>query len=1576
MADPFDMPPAEEPEKTAETEGEDAGIGRARVPPEPPYHLGPGGSAGASPSPLPDEAASEIALPSAPGASVRGSVATAVALVVILLVAAAFRLTGVNWDSGTHIHPDERFISMVEGAISWPHSLAEYFDTARSPLNPYNRGFNSFVYGTFPLFLVKWIGDQLGMGGYEQVQLVGRAVSALFDVGSVLLIFLIGCRLYDRRAGLLAALLTAATVTSIQQSHFFTFDTFTVFFLLAAFLFTVRIWQAEHWYDYLLLGGSLGFALACKVNSAVFALVVALVALKRLRDVTIDPGEEADRVSAWIGVVSRFALAAVTALVVFRVVEPYAFAGPGFFNLGLSKKFLDDMGYVQKLVSGEIDQPPSVQWAGTTPYLFPLVGLVDWGMGIPLGVVAWAGLLFAAYRLLVKKEERHLLIVAWVAFFFWYQGGQFAKTMRYFLPIVPLLCLLGAHLMLKMIAAARWRGERIGVAATAARRLARYGAVALIALVVVSTLAYAVAFTSIYTRPLTRIAATEWIFANIPRGTAIKNEHWDDPLPLRWQGRDAGWYNGGDLLPLYDEDTPQKLDKLASQLDTTQYIFMSSDRLSYSIPRMPMKYPMTTEYYRLLFSGQLGFKLVKSFTSYPALFGLQLNDDASEEIFRNYDHPKVLIFQKTADYSGARVRQLLGAALRQQPLRIRSVDASYDGLLLDSQTRQVDEQGGTWSQLYDRQSLPNRLPTLSWLLVLELLGLLALPLTWRVFARFQDGGYGLAKVLGLVMVAYVAWLIPSLRLLPFGPAAILVGVALLSAASAAVLVANGHAFGRFLSAHWRTVVVHEALFLGAFLLFYLIRLRNPDLWHLNFGGEKPMEFAYLNAVAKSSYFPPYDPWMAGGYINYYYFGFVIVATLIRLTGIVPSVAFNLAIPSIFALTAAGLFSFGFNYALRMQRQMARLVPGPAVLTGLATAALVLVVGNLDGPIQILEGLWRAAGPQFQQFKSTLPFLEGGVKAAAGAWAVVLGGKTMPVFDFWRSTRVIGPESPGPISEFPYFTFLYGDLHPHMIAMPLGALALALVLAIVWQGARKDAEMGRRGEAATGGRGEAATGGRGDGEMGGQEEGETGRRRGGVLKLLVSERALAIYLGGLVVGMLEATNTWDYPTYLLLLSVAFLLSAYARDREVTLRGITEALLSAGATYLVGALLFLPYTRAYQLFYSGVDPAPAKTSIQQYLVIFGFFVFCLGSVMLIDIARNRWHRFWARSLWEQLTRSPRASRRRELAALLARPTPWMELLPYAALTLVGIVLAAAVLKLYLVSLLVLLGTLALLCLFDRDRSPERMLLALFVGLAVALTLMVEFVTIKGDIGRMNTVFKFYLQAWFLFGIASALGVAGVLWRWNTARGKAGSAWRSLWVAALVVMVAGVLVYPVQATPVKVGLRFQPLPDTLDGMAYMEGARFKEQNNTDIVLANDCAGITWLQNHVAGSPVVLEAQIPEYRWGSRISIYTGLPTVLGWTWHQRQQRSAYQYMIEDRLRDIKTMYESTDTTQVAALLHKYDVSLIYVGDLERAYYSPAGLTKFDQMVGKDLSVVYRANGVAIYEVKRDGTASVILP
>ena len=243
-------------------------------------------------------------------------------------------------------------------------------------------------------------------------------------------------------------------------------------------------------------------------------------------------------------------------------------------------------------------------------------------------------------------------------------------------------------------------------------------------------------------------------------------------------------------------------------------------------------------------------------------------------------------------------------------------------------------------------------------------------------------------------------------------------------------------------------------------------------------------------------------------------------------------------------------------------------------------------------------------------------------------------------------------------------------------------------------------------------------------------------------------------------------------------------------------------------------------------------------------------------------------------------------------------------------------------------------------------------------------VEVVRLKDDLGRMNTVFKFYLQAWTLFGVTAAYGLA--TWAPRALSWRPG--WRRLAWGVTVVLFIGAMLYPPFAARAKVKDRFsaEDSPRGLDGMAYMDKAAYAEPGR-DLYLADDKAAMQWLLHNVQGSPVILEGQVPEYRWGSRFSIYTGLPTVQGWNWHQRQQRSVVPDIeVTRRVNQVQELYTTTDLARVRSLLDTYNVQYIIVGGLERAYYPPEGLAKFDTLVDQGyLEPVYRGGAVTIYEV-----------
>jgi uncharacterized membrane protein len=263
-------------------------------------------------------------------------------------------------------------------------------------------------------------------------------------------------------------------------------------------------------------------------------------------------------------------------------------------------------------------------------------------------------------------------------------------------------------------------------------------------------------------------------------------------------------------------------------------------------------------------------------------------------------------------------------------------------------------------------------------------------------------------------------------------------------------------------------------------------------------------------------------------------------------------------------------------------------------------------------------------------------------------------------------------------------------------------------------------------------------------------------------------------------------------------------------------------------------------------------------------------------------------------------------------------------------------------------------------------ERRVVWLWLALAMGLTLGVELVVLEGDIGRMNTVFKCYYQVWTLLAVGAAAAAVwaaerGAMWRVE---------WQQVWAAVAAFLIFSAVLFPLMSIPARVKDRItKATGPTLDGMAYMRYGRVWDVLG-EVDLRPDYEAIVWLQENVEGSPVILEGLgAREYLWGNRVSIYTGLPAVVGWRWHQVQQRmAAGAAKVEQRHLDVNECYETLDLLRAEEILRRYDVRYIYVGPYERLYYSPEGLAKFDEMVDLGmLRVVYDRAGVRIYEVIR---------
>ena len=510
--------------------------------------------------------------------------------------------------------------------------------------------------------------------------------------------------------------------------------------------------------------------------------------------------------------------------------------------------------------------------------------------------------------------------------------------------------------------------------------------------------------------------------------------------------------------------------------------------------------------------------------------------------------------------------------------------------------------------------------------------------------------------------------------------------------------------------------------------------------------------------------------------------------------------------------------------------------------------------------------------------------------------------------YWIPSRVYTGD---PITEFPLFTFLYADLHAHMMAIVLTALAIAWTLSILlkkWQWKM--------------------------GWLGGLEF------------------ICTMVLGGLVVGALRPTNTWDFPTYLILAGLVIFYTGFRYGQVpksfLPFLGayLRRLVLSAGAAVLFAGLAFLfyqPFAHWYGQAYTALDIYKGdQSAFWSYITHWGLFLFILLSWLIQESV-------------DWMTKTP--------ASHLKVLRPYKILIQFLAILLILAIVFLTLQKIFIGWLVLTMAAWALVLMLRPGLSDAKRLALFMAGTALTITLVVELVTLRGDLGRMNTVFKFYLQAWSMFAVSSGAALIWLIPEINNIRKQT---WKTVWMIGLVILVVGAAWFPLLAGNDKINDRItSTAPHTLDGMTYMAYSTYNDQG-VELDLSQDYRAIRWMQENVEGSPVIVEGNAPEYRWGTRFTIYTGLPGVVGWNWHQRQQRAVLAVdWVWPRVDEVNAFYSGTNPADALSFLKKYDVQFIIVGQLEAVYYPAEGLAKFDDLKGVYWNEVYRDENTVIYEV-----------
>ena len=831
---------------------------------------------------------------------------------------------------------------------------------------------------------------------------------------------------------------------------------------------------------------------------------------------------------------------------------------------------------------------------------------------------------------------------------------------------------------------------------------------------------------------------------------------------------------------------------------------------------------------------------------------------------------------------------------------------------------------------------------LSWYIIITLLGLLTFPLVYLLFPALADRGYSLSRVAGLLIWGYVFWLFTSLGLTRNTVGGILFALCVLIGLSvwAFVTIDRGrqttnHASSsmiQWLKSNLRLVITVEVLFFTAFAFLALLRAGNPELD----GTERPMELMFINSILRSPTFPPHDSWLSGYAISYYYFGYVMTAMLAKLTGLIGSVAHNLMTALIFGLAAIGAYGILYNLLALLPDRSRQTVDRPSSsVYGLPLLApfFLLLVSNLGGFLEVLHtrGIFWNSNPS--NFWTWL-----GIQELNQPPAQPYQWIPDRYLWWWRASRVISDfdlthHFQEVIDEFPFFSFLLGDLHPHVLAIPFNLLAVAIALNVFLGGWRGEIDL-------------------------------FGYR------LHISK--IGFFAAALTLGGLAFLNTWD-----ILVGAALIVGAYilfrVREDGWSWSRLEDVFVLGVPLGLSAFILYLPFYFGFSSQAGGILPnlinptrgaqlwvmfAPFFIPVLAY---FGYLIFkqkqagnwALSLVLVIGFIILLWAFSWTMG-WFAFLKDPAFAQQYLASQGVADVSAFFDAAMSRRFVSIGGLLTLVIILIPAVAFLTtdpkrqttdepsssILHPPSSVSHPPSSISHSPPFIFLLIALASILVIAPEFVYLRDQFGtRMNTIFKFYYQAWLLWSIAAAFGTAVLL---QNLRG----AWDWIFRVGLVVLLFMSLTYPALAIPNKTNNFNPPLGWTLNDFTRIQRSD-----------PNEAAAIEWLRSAPYG--IVAEAVGGGYTSYGRISTYTGLPTVLDWYDHETQWRgtSAPQ---GTREADIKLLYSTSNWQTALGILKRYNIRYVYIGALERSTY-PVQEEKFRN----NLVRVFQQGVVTIYEV-----------
>jgi len=767
------------------------------------------------------------------------------------------------------------------------------------------------------------------------------------------------------------------------------------------------------------------------------------------------------------------------------------------------------------------------------------------------------------------------------------------------------------------------------------------------------------------------------------------------------------------------------------------------------------------------------------------------------------------------------------------------------------------------------------------LLTVELIGLAAFPLVARAFPVLADRGWAISKPIGILLVATAVWLISYTRLIPNSPLTWWVMLGLLSLVSIWLLRSDWPQLRKSLARRWRIIVTIEVIFLVFFLMFLSMRAFDPAAS----GTEKPMDLMLLTGVTSAEYAPPEDPWLAGEPIAYYYFGYWMYGGVNAMAGTVPSLAFNVGIALVAGLAASVAASF---VVFLVRRDGAR--EKASLIAGGVSAILLLLMSNLSGlwtllditkiaPVSLLN--WYH-GKEYDRIDNIV------------TW------RPDDFWWWWKSSRITnsfnaeGGDLDFTIQEFPFFSILLGDFHPHLMSIPFVLTGITVLTALFIANRSISFSTLRKNIPAT-------------------------------------------VIAALAIGSSGFINFWDVGL-LLLLSTGLVIASWIARGKFGVRRLIVAAAPITALWAIGVLIYSPFyfgTAESQVQWPPLAPVKYGSRPIHFISIW-LLLLTLAAPVAMLLASKYTSRIAA--LVRRKTVSPQSERN-----LIWRPAwitgaalvviPWLIWVVTHTVFNEKAFITDVITRLPVTGVLGAISATMIAVVLTRARrgADDGAHYVLILGAIAVYLLFAAELFFVHDLfsNRMNTVFKFYYQAWIVLSVVGGYG-SYVWWKHHPKLVGVTRVGSRTAIGVLIVVIISSLYFPVAAAVSKTVA--SGLGPNLDGLSFM-----KARDEDELNVIRD---ISKISGH---DDVLVEAVGGSYSEYSRISGSTGVPTPLGWEFHEKQWHGSTD-LFSDRKSDLETLYTTNDRSEIDEIIAKYSLTMVVVGPRERSTYGNIDMTMFD--------------------------------